>query len=144
MQLENFELKFEKLSKTRKLTYTLGVPAREVDILQAEANLGVSFPEQIKLFYGKFNGLHVENPALDVLPIVRLEFDSSNRLHFATLDHERRLYFDTSTKNEAGQWDIVSENGFKVTLTMASFWSNKIFAWIENERPIWEEFSCQC
>ncbi|AEI63946.1 hypothetical protein LILAB_10175 [Corallococcus macrosporus] len=25
-----------------------------------------------------------------------------------------------------------------MTLTMASFWSNKVFAWVDQRRPIWE------
>ncbi|NVJ17578.1 hypothetical protein [Myxococcus sp. AM010] len=30
------------------------------------------------------------------------------------------------------------DTGDRVTLTMASFWSNKVFAWVDQRRPIWE------
>ena len=32
----------------------------------------------------------------------------------------------------------VGDTGDCVTLTMASFWSNKVFAWVDKRRPIWE------
>ena len=66
MQLEHFALKFEKLSKLSGLEYFLGKPASEANASQAEASLGVSFPMQVALFYKKFNGLRVKNPALEV------------------------------------------------------------------------------
>ena len=139
MQLEHFALKFEKLSKSKELKYFLGNLASEVEVSQAAQNLGVSFPAQVALFYKNFNGLRVENPPLEVLPIERLNFAFPNRIHFATFDGEHRLYFDTLQTNDAEQWDIVAEDRFCVTLTMASFWSNKIFAWVERKRVIWKE-----
>lgn len=102
---------------------SLAESASEVDVSQAEENLDVSFPEQVALFYRNFNGLRVENPPLEVLPIERLDFAFPNLLHFATFDGENRLYFDTAQTNAAEQWNIVTEDGFCVTLTMASFWS---------------------
>ncbi|MDP9372305.1 MAG: hypothetical protein M3Q65_07575 [Chloroflexota bacterium] len=39
--------------------------------------------------------------------------------------------------NEAGQWDIVAlPGGFRVTLTMASFWPSNPWAWIDKGRAI--------
>ena len=61
-----------------------------------------------------------------------------NRLHFATLNGNEQLYFDVSRINEAKQWDIVTADGFRVTLTMASFWSIRMWSWIEKMRPIWQ------
>jgi hypothetical protein len=139
MQLEHFALRFEKLSESLGLKYSLGEPTSESDVSQTAANLGVSFPAQVVLFYKYFNGLRVENPPLEVLPIERLNFAFPNRLHFATFDGNRCLFFDTSHINNAEQWDVVTKNGFCVTLTMASFWSNKIWAWVERKRAIWEE-----
>ncbi|WIG93856.1 hypothetical protein [Myxococcus sp. SDU36] len=39
-----------------------------------------------------------------------------------------------------GQWLGAPgvDSGDHVALTMASFWSNKVFAWVDQRRPIWE------
>jgi len=121
------------------LNYSLAAPASDEEIQKAERRLSVLFPGQVRLFYGSFNGLRVVDPQIEVLPVECLNFASPNRLHFATLDGNRALYFDVSHLNEAEQWDIVAADGYRVTLTMASFWSNKIWAWIEKRRAIWRE-----
>ena len=139
MHLEQIPSRFQKLSKRRELKYSLAGAASGEDILRAEQRLGISFPEQVKLFYRSFNGLRVEEPQLEVLPIERIDIASPDRLHFATLDGDRRMFFDVSHLNAAGQWDIVAEDNYRVTFTMASFWTNKIWAWVEKERGIWED-----
>ena len=139
MQLEHFALRFEKLSESLGLKYSLGEPTSESDVSQTAETLGISFPAQVSLFYRHFNGLRVENPQLEILPIEQLDFVFPNLLHFVTLDGNRKLFFDTSHINDAEQWNVVTENGFCVTMTMASFWSNKIWAWLERKRVIWEE-----
>ena len=139
MQLEHFALQLEKLSQQCGLNYSLGNAAPEDNISQAEEKLGVSFPSKVLLFYRSFNGLRVENPQLEVLPIEQLNFVFPNRLHFATVDGKHRLYFDTSQINVAGQWNILAEDGYCVTLTMPAFWSSYIWKWIRSRRVIWEE-----
>ena len=138
MHLEQITSRFQKVSKQRQLKYSLAGAASEEDILTVEQRLSLSFPEQVKLFYRHFNGLRVDDPQLEVLPIERLDFASPNRLHFATLDGNREIFFDVSHINEASQWDIVALDDYRVTFTMASFWTNKIWAWIEKRRPIWQ------
>ncbi|WP_223645482.1 hypothetical protein [Corallococcus sp. EGB] len=55
-------------------------------------------------------------------------------------DFQHTLAFNVEAVNEAGAWDIVSaETGFQDTLTMAGFWSNKVFAWVMRQRRIWAE-----
>lgn len=141
MHLEQLPLRFQKLSKQRELNYSLGDPASDEEISQAERRLRVSFPAQVKLFYRNFDGLRVDDPQLEVFSLARLNFASTNRLHFATLAENRPLYFDVSLLNVAEQWDIVTADGYRVTLTMASFWSNKIWAWVVRRRAIWQEVS---
>jgi len=49
-----------------------------------------------------------------------------------------RFRFDTSHLNNVGQWYVFFfESRYQVTLTMASFWSNKIWNWIDKNRAIW-------
>lgn len=140
MHLEHIPSRFQKLAAERGLNYSLAAPASDDEILRAERRLGVSLPEQVRLFYRSFNGLRVDDPQLEVLSVERLNFASPSRLHFATLDGGRPLYFDVSHAKEAGQWGIVSADDYRVTLTMASFWSNKIWTWIEKRRAIWREW----
>ncbi len=138
MLLEQFPSRFSNLSQHRELKYSLADPASDEQVRRGEQELGLSFPAQVRLFYRSYNGLRVEEPHLEVLPIERLSLPLPNRLHFATLDGSERLYFDVSHTNEAEQWDIVTADGFRVTLTMASFWSTRMWSWIEKKRPIWQ------
>jgi hypothetical protein len=146
MHLEQIPLEFQKLSEKDNLIYSLGKPASLNDILKAEQKLDVSFPTQIKLFYESCNGLRVEDPRLEILPLEQLHFVTPDKLNFATINGKHELYFDTSQINEAEQWDIVNREDYLVTKTMASFWSNRIWAWIKTRREIWKaEFnSIEC
>jgi cell wall assembly regulator SMI1 len=137
VHLETFSSRFQKVAEQRGLNYFLSAPASDEEIQRAERRLDVFFPEQVKRFYRSFNGLRVDDPQIEVLPVERLNFTSSNRLHFTTLDASHSLYFDVSHLNEAEQWDILAEDGYRVTFTMASFWSNMIWNWVEKRRPIW-------
>jgi len=139
MHLDDIPLRFQRLAGKRELSYSLAAPASDDEMLSAERRLGISFPAQVELFYRSFNGLQVDDPPLEVLPVEHLNF-ASNRLHFATLDGSHPLYFDVSRTNEAEQWDIVSADEYQVTLSMASFWSNKIWVWVEKRRAIWQEW----
>jgi hypothetical protein len=107
-------------------------------VADAMIQLGCELPEQICFFYRQMNGLKVEDPSFDILPIQELEVDESKTIHFATADGDRRICFDCSRLNEAGQWDIIdATSGYRITLTMASFWSNKIWKWIDRRRAFW-------
>lgn len=121
------------------MKYVLGAPAADEEIRKTEQRLGVSFPVQVKMFYQSFNGLKVDEPKLEVLSLEKLNFTSPNYLHFATFDGCRSVYFDISHINVAEQWNIVDEDNDHVTLTMASFWSNRIWYWIDYRRVIWKE-----
>jgi hypothetical protein len=146
MHLEQVSSELQKLSEKDNLIYSLGKCVSLADILRAEQKLDVTFPAQIKLFYESYNGLRVDDPQLEVLPLEGLHFVTPEKLNFAVIDGKHQLYFDTSQINEADQWDIISEDDHLVTKTMASFWSNKIWAWIKGKRAIWKEefYSINC
>ncbi|HEX6190115.1 MAG TPA: SMI1/KNR4 family protein [Pyrinomonadaceae bacterium] len=139
MLLEEIPLRFKNASSRRELRYSLATPASDSEIMQAEQRLGTLFPQQVKLFYQHYNGVRIDDPPLEILAVNEITYFSSNLLHFATLDGGHHLHFDISKLNAAEQWDIVTTDGFCVTLTMASFWSNRMWAWIEKRRPIWHE-----
>ena len=139
MYLEHVARKFERLQHQRGIISSLGKPPSENLISKVENNLGVSFPAKVALFYKHFNGLRVEDPHVEILPIEQLNFVSPNRLHFATFDRNNRVFFETSQLNEVEQWNIVAEDNFLITLTMPSLWSAHIWGWVEWRRVIWKE-----
>lgn len=143
MHLDHLPGRLARLANECGLHYSLGAPAHADDVARAETRLEISLPAQVALFYLAFDGLRVEEPRLEIRALEQLEFDGGGRLHFCSLADNRRLVFDTARLNAAGQWDIVSVDGYRVTFTMASFWSNKIWAWIEKRRPIWCDHQVQ-
>jgi hypothetical protein len=64
--------------------------------------------------------------------------DSGKFLVFCYAGRNEPIAFDTTEPNAADQWFItgVSEN-HQITFTMASFWSSKIWGWLEHGRTIW-------
>jgi cell wall assembly regulator SMI1 len=138
MHLEDVARHLERRAQQRGLRYALGLPAPPEAITAAEARLGVILPAQVARFYGHYDGLRVEEPPLEVLPLARLAFVAPQHLHFATVARQHHLCFDVTRPNDAGQWAIVAlAEGVQVTLTMASFWSNKLWAWLDQGRAIW-------
>jgi hypothetical protein len=120
------------------LRLDVGQPASPTAIAAAAARLGVSFPPEVATIYSHADGLTIEDPDLEVLPIERLAFVAPNRLHFATAGGRHRLCFDTSALNAAGQWTVVAaESGYEVTQSLGSFWSNKIWKWLDQRRAFW-------
>jgi hypothetical protein len=139
MHLEQLRSSFERRQQRGNFVYSIQAAASIEDISNAQKRLSVEFPSQVKMFYQCANGLRVDDPPLEIFPLDRLHRTSSTLVQFATLDGRHQLVFDTSHLNEAGQWSILGANGFHVTLTMASFWSNKIWAWLDKRRKIWQD-----
>jgi cell wall assembly regulator SMI1 len=138
MHLEDIKLHIKNLSQEYGSSYTLGDPATASDIATAEQRLRVKLPSQVAEFYTAYNGMEFHDPQMEILPLREIQHLKNHRLHFATIDGMQKILFDTSQLNIAQQWDIVSINGYRITLTMASFWSNKIWAWLQKRRKIWE------
>lgn len=139
MQLDQITRRFEKLGQ-QGLEYRIypGASAEVIDA--AERRLGATFPEQVRRFYGAFDGIEVLDPPFKLYALGELEREGS-LLEFCLCDRVHRLAFDTSGINDAGQWFIVNgETGYRITYTMASFWSIRMWSWIELGRPIWYDF----
>jgi hypothetical protein len=135
MNTEHF---IHNLKKRDNLQVEIGLPATSDQITEVEKKIGVKFPEQVKWFFQACNGLRVIEPAISVKSLSDLKIGQNFTIEFTVIDNQHILSFDAARINEAGQWSIVnSETGFVVTKTMASFWSNKIFAWLDNRRTIW-------
>ena len=140
MHLQDFRQNLERRSTAQGFTFQIGASASEGLIQLAENRLGASFPEPVRLWYRCCYGLYIDTPTLEILPLDKLQSDDSSRIVFSILDAQVAVCFDASHLNEAGEWDILNyATGYRVTLTLASFWSNKIWAWVEKRRPIWED-----
>lgn len=119
------------------MAYVLGPPAAPSAIEAAESRLDERLPDQVSLFYQVMNGFEVPEPPIRILALENLE-RLGGAIRFSVIDRVHSLAFDVSELNAAGQWTVRNEaDGYAVTRTFASFWSNKIWAWIDKRRPIW-------
>ena len=136
MHLDQISRRLEKLRR-QGVEYRLGPGAPAAAIDAAEARLGVTFPQQVRRFYSANDGLEVADPAFKIFALSELARDGA-LIEFSRCDHIHRLAFDTSQLNERDQWFIVNaDTGYRITFTMASFWSVRMWSWIELGRPIW-------
>lgn len=114
-------------------------PATSIEISSAEERMHVKFPQQVHDFYQTCNGIYFPSPFLEILPLDQIHFVKGKLyLKFCIMEKGEVICFDTSSLNEAGQWFIkgLSED-FIITFTMASFWSNKVWNWLEKQSPKW-------
>jgi hypothetical protein len=140
MQIELFTKRLEKLSLTKpNFKFKLNKKIEKGDIEIVEEQLGVLFPEKLSSFYLYLNGLKTENPSFMIIPINELQLVNEN-IHFATFDDTVQICLNTKTLNQANEWTIVSkETNYELTKSISSFWSNKIWHWLEKENTIWED-----
>ena len=118
--------------------YRLGHGVSDDLIDKAQERLGETLPDHVINFYKSCNGLSV-NSKLEIYDIGKLK-KSGHIIEFANFNEKHRVGFDISYINDAGQWSIVNvESKYLITLTMASFLTNKIWAWLLRGREIWAE-----
>jgi hypothetical protein len=136
MRLEQIPRRLHSFA-LKGLVYRLRTEATVEEIRVAEHRLNVEFSEQAASFWKAFDGLEVNDPKLVIVPLAELEREDA-RLIFCHCDKRIRIAFDISMRNQADQWTIVNaDTGYEITLTMASFWSTHIWAWILKRRPFW-------
>lgn len=136
MQLYQIRRRFDSLASSG-LVYRLAPGATLEDIQTTEARLGLEFPEQIVSFWKAFNGLEVKDPPFKIMSLPEMNREAG-LLTFSLCDRTVRMAFDVRERNQAGQWSIVNaDTNYRVTLTMASFWSVHMWSWIIKRRPIW-------
>lgn len=145
MRASEFREQLERRRTRDGLAVALGSPASSAEIDSAARRLGIEFPGPVSWFYRAQNGFVVTDPGIEVLSLSELAFDQGRDLPFARLDGRHWLVWRTEGLNTAGQWDIAEKvSGYLVTRTMPSFWSNKVFAWIDQRRRIWTpEVDCR-
>lgn len=136
VNLNHLSRRFESLARDG-LEYQIAPPASRSAIEDTERRLGVIFPDQVRLLFETCDGIEVTQPAFKLYPLAELQRDGT-LLEFCLCDRVHRLAFETREINAAGQWSIVNvDTGYRVTFTIASFWSIRMWSWIEKRRPIW-------
>ena len=79
---------------------------------------------------------------MEVYSLDHLELARNGLIPLACFDRIHQVALDTRQFNEAGQWDIVNlETRWRVTLTMACFWTEHIWKWIRFRYPVWRPYS---
>lgn len=140
MHLKDFRQYIQKKSQKNCFEYKIGNPASDDLIEEIEQKLSIKFPDQVRLFYQCCDGFKVNDPALEILPLEKITKDENGKILFSIFDEQHKLCFETTKLNDANQWNIINcSTRYNVTLSMASFWSNKIWAWIDKKRTIWKK-----
>lgn len=141
MKLTDLKTNLEKIkSKDQDFDFQLNEGANNETFKSVEKRLGVSIPEKVKIFFRNFNGLSTINPDLQILPIEDWTREENGFIHFSTFNRQVKIHFDSKEINPADQWTITNPAAdYDLTLTMSSFWSNKIFHWIRDQKEIWND-----
>ena len=105
--------------------------------------LGVSPPDSVIELFLTINGLLISKPRhFQLLKLSDTKILEDRYLLFAIINENELICFDMSSLNAAGEWDIINHsNGNIITKTLASFLTNKIWAWVDRSRTIWKEES---
>jgi len=111
----------------------------KLNIEKTEERLGLKFPVKLWGFYENVNGLITKNPSFEIMSIDKLMI-KDKMIHFATFNNTIEVCFKTDQLNEANEWSIFEkESKFEITKTISSFWSNKIWHWLEKKNKIWAD-----
>jgi hypothetical protein len=139
MTANEFVARARVLQNANGLRLSVNPGLGESDLCDVESRLDVVLPAQVRYFYRACDGLDCADPALSVFRARDLRRDGS-LIPMARFDGQAVVGFRADRLNEAGQWSIVAvDTGFVVTRTMASFWSNKVLAWLQCRTRIWTQ-----
>lgn len=140
MELKDFRKRIEKVkTENPSFNYWLNEGASILEIEDLKEKVGQNIPVSIQTFWTSFNGLETLNPSLKILKLSELHL-SNGLIHFATFNQQTKVFFDTKELNTAGEWSIVNPTSeYLLTLSMSSFWSNKIWHWLTFQTEIWND-----
>ena len=140
MHLETFTKRLAGLtSDNQDFNYHIGESLDSGTFQSIEQKLDIVFPAKVKDFLSAVNGLQTHNPAFEILDLNELRVEG-NLIQFAIFDETIQICFKVDKYNNAGEWTIIEkETKFEITQTIASFWSNKIWHWLEKRHEIWKD-----
>ncbi|WP_196889863.1 SMI1/KNR4 family protein [Aureivirga sp. CE67] len=143
MNLIDFKRNLEKIKNgNESFVFSLSEGADDLIFKEVEERLKLTIPDKTKEFYRFHNGFKTLQPDFELFSIENWILLENKEIHFATFDNKIKVYLKSSIINSANQWTIITHDPeYKITLTMGSFWSNKIWKWLRYERAIWcDEF----
>ena len=138
MHIEDFIRRLDRISSSdENFSYSVDKNISLDVVKRVEMKLKINIPEKIKLFYLFLNNLKIKNPDFEIIEIENWILENGF-INFAIFDSSGIVSFDTRKRNEAEEWDIVNKTiDYQLTMTISSFWSNKIWKWLEQRKPIW-------
>ena len=102
----------------------------------------VSFiPKGLGELYSLVNGFKITEPRkFELLEPSKLILLDNRYLVFAVFNETEMVCFDTDQLNDASEFNIISyDNKFLITLTFGSFLMNKVWAWVNRGRKVWDK-----
>jgi len=138
--ISDFRSALKKREDKNNLSYDIKIETDNA-LESIESLVGSHIPRSAKEMYTAFNGVYIYKPrSFELLNTIDIELFDNRYLIFALMDKEVRICFDTSCINNAGEWDIINYNDkYLITKTLASFITNKVWAWIDRGRIVWKE-----
>lgn len=99
------------------------------------------FPPIVKQYFDKIEHFQIESPRhFEILPLNEILLLDDQFLLFSFINKNEKICFDISHINESDQWDIVNfNNKYLITKTLSSYLINKLWAWVDRERVIWQQ-----
>lgn len=138
--IEDFIMMLKKHHDKDKITYevTSTIP---FESKENEVELNNIIPNNLKELYFQIDGFKISKPRkFELLESSRLTLLDNRYLVFAVFNETEMICFDISHVNDAGELDIINyDNKFLITLTLGSFLMNKVWAWVNRGREVWNE-----
>jgi hypothetical protein len=103
--------------------------------------LDFKIPSYIQKFIKNMDSIEIRDNerAVEILTKSSISFLDKRYLQFCTMNKEIKVCFDLISINDANQCDIINyNNGFVITKSIESFLTNKVWAWIDRGRNVWD------
>ena len=137
--VEEFIKALSKRQSNRKISYV--IDTADFNVGNSIEKLNVSIPKSVESLYSNINGLKINEPrTFELLRFEEIKIIDDKYLFFAVVNDTVKICFVISHLNTAGEWDIVEfENKYVITKTLASFLTNKVWAWVDRAKTIWKQ-----
>lgn len=116
------------------------------DEMKTEVNIFTHFkspfPIKIEYYINNYQPviIKIADRKIELLKISDFELIEDRFLMFSKVNNTELICFDTNNINSANEWDIVNySNNYILTKTIESYLTNKIWAFVDREREIWEQ-----
>lgn len=103
--------------------------------------LSNNIPQAVGFYINNYQPVIITNNdrVIELLHSSKFEMFENRYLMFAKINNIEIICFDTLNINSANEWDILNySNKFIITKTISSFITNKVWAWIDRGRIVWD------